>query len=307
MIYYFKNYFIFLLLILSLFYDLKSNDFNFLNTSRINQGARLASLGGAFIADYSEPGIMYFNPAGLSYLKNFDIEFSHYQENSINGFCQGVIFPIYLSKFEGIALSLNTLHSGYLKRNDLQQLRFLQFAYNVAYSREIFTNMSIGAIFGFQFAKSNYNDLWSYRSLISLSYVPTEEISYSFAIGEFGNGIKYSLSDTETILRRINLPNGIQLGITMQHPINIKETMFSISLSSEKIFKEAGVSYKIGIEVYPVRFISFRTGYVVTNNLKFATFGSGIMIGKFKFDAAFYPNRLTNKEFYLTLSYRLVN
>lgn len=302
-----KNIIICFLLVFMVSTYLQSKDFDLLNTSRINQGARLASLGTSFIADYSDPGIMYFNPAGLSYLKNVDIQLTHYQENSINGFSHGVIFPIYLNKFEGIAFSLNSLHSGYFKKNDLPQLRFLQVAYNVAYSREIFTNMSVGAIFGFQYTKSKYNDLWTYRSLISVSYVPTEEISYSFTVGEFGDGMKYSLSDTETILRRIRLPNGIQLGITMQHPINMKETLFSISLATEKVFNEAGARYKTGIEIYPTKFISLRTGYVVTNGLKYATFGGGIILGKFKIDGAIYPNRLTNNEIYLTLSYKLVN
>lgn len=301
------KYLFILLLIFIIAVDLESYNFDFKNTSRINQGARLASLGLSFNADYSEPGIIYFNPAGLAYLKNFDIQLNHYQEKSVNAFSQGIIFPVHITKFENIAFSLNTLHSGYFKKNELPQLRFIQFAYHVAYSREVVNNLSIGAIFGFQYTKSNYNDLWTYRSLLSLSYVPTEEISYTFAVGELGSGIQYSLSDNETILKRINLPNGMQVGITMRHPINITESLFSISLSSEKVFNEKDLRYKTGLEVYPIRFIAFRIGYVVTNNVKYATFGSGLTIGKFKIDTAIFPKKLTNEEMYLTISYKLMN
>lgn len=289
------------LLFLSYLY---SQDAGFLNNSRIYNGARLSSLAGSFIADDYETGIMYFNPAGLTYLKNYMISINHFQESSINAYGEGIMLPLYIGSGEGIAFSLNTLNTGYFKKNNTPQLKFIQFAYNVAYSKEILNNLSLGGIFGLQYTKSNYNNLWTYRTSIGFYYVPTEEISYSILVGEIGTGIKYSLSDTETILRSVNLPNGLQVGITMRHPINLIESLFSISLSSEKVFGEAGARYKTGFEIYPIRFISMRAGYFVSNTLKYATFGVGIKVLNFVLDAAYYPNKISNKEMYLTLSYR---
>lgn len=304
--YFMKNCFLVCLIFL-ISTNLKAENFNFLNTFRINQGARLASVGGAFIADIYEPGIMFFNPAGLSYLKYYSIKLNHYQEISINGYSECIIFPVNLSKFEVISFSINALHTGYFTRNELPQLKFVQIGYNIAYARELLNYLSVGAIFGFQYAKSNYNDLWTYRSLVGLFYIPSEHISYSFTIGEFGNGIKYTLTDKETILRNINLPNGMQLGMTMRYPLNLRDHLFAISLSSEKIFNETGQRYKAGFEIYPIRFIAFRAGYFVSDYLRYPTFGGGIIIRNFILDFAFYPNKLTNREFYISLSYRLVN
>ncbi len=294
-----------IILNLLLFYYSLSQNVNFLNNSRINQGARLSSLAGSFIADDYETGIMYFNPAGLSYLKNYLISINHYQERSINAYSQGLMFPIYLGVGEGIAFSLNTLHTGYIKKNPTHQLKFQQFAYNVAYSREIFYNLSLGGIFGFQYTRSNYNNLWTYRTSVGFYYVPSEEISYSILVGEIGSGIKYSLSDTETILQKTNLHNGLQLGITMRHPISLIENLYSISLSSEKVFNERGARYKTGCEVYPFKFLSLRAGYYVSDDLKYSTFGFGLKLFNFLIDASYYPNKINNNEFYLTLSYKV--
>lgn len=293
---------IFFIIIIS---NVKSADFNFFNSFKPFQGARLSAFAGSLIADDLEPGIMYYNPAGLTYLKNYNISINNYQEKSINGFAHGIIFPINISKSEGMAFSINALHVGYLNKQTNNPLKFGQIAYNIAYSNEIIPTLSIGSVLGIQYSKSDYNDRWTFRSVLGIYYLPRQEISYSLIVGEFGNGIRYVLSDNATILRIKNLANGVKVGITMRYPLNLTENLFSLSIASEKIFGTKGVRYQSGMEINFVKYIICRLGYYVSDSTQFATYGVGVKFFKLWVDVAISPQKKTNKDFFVTFSYKM--
>jgi hypothetical protein len=76
----------------------------------------------------------------------------------------------------------------------------------------------------------------------------------------------------------------------------------TLSLANEKIFGEAGLLYKGGLEVCPFAFLALRWGYLAGLNVALARYGAGIRTDVVQLDYAISPS-LNDVQFQqLTLS-----
>lgn len=278
---------------------------NYFNKTSTVLGARSAALAEAFVSDAFDVNGMYWNMAGLTKMKNYSILINHMQEKSINGMSQGVAIPIKLKSGEVMAIGLSLIHTGYIPKSSSTEFKLWQLCYDVGYAREILHTLSIGTLIGVRFAKSEVSQLWSVRTSVSANYSPAEEISYGLVLNSIGNGIDYSIDKGTTQLNRMTLAHSLQAGITMKFPSDMKDYLFSFALANEKIFGKVGLRYKGGLEMNVANFMAMRVGYIVENNLRFATFGVGIQTKIISIDYAIFPQKVTNREMYISIAINL--
>ncbi len=278
---------------------------NYFNKTSTVVGARSAALAEAFVSDAYDVNGMYWNMAGLTRMKNYSILINHMQEKSINGMSQSIAIPIRLKAGEVMAFGLSLMHTGYVQKNPQSELKLWQLCYDVGYARDISHVMSIGALVGVRFAKSGLSQLWSIRSSISANYSPAEEISYGLVLNSIGNGIDYSIDKGTTQLNRTKLAHSLQAGITMKYPSDMENYLFSIALANEKVFGTAGIRYKGGLEMNLTNILALRGGYIVENNLRFPIFGVGIKTKIISIDYSVSPQKVTNREMYLSIALNL--
>ncbi|MDI6802815.1 MAG: hypothetical protein QME58_03080 [Bacteroidota bacterium] len=295
----------YLFLFLFAIYACANAQTNYFNKTSTVLGARSAALAEAFVSDAFDVNGMYWNMAGLTKLRNYSILFNHMQEKSINGMSQGIAIPISLKTGEVMAIGLSLIHTGYIRKNSPTEFKLWQLCSDVGYAREILHSLSIGTLVGVRFAKSDVSQLWSVRTSVSANYSPAENISYGLVLNSIGNGIDYSIDKGTTQLNRITLAHSLQAGITMKFPSDMKNQLFSFALANEKIFGKAGLRYKGGLEMNVTNFLVLRGGYIVENNLRFATIGVGIQTKIFSIDYSIFPQKVTNQEMYLSIALNL--
>ncbi len=278
---------------------------NYFNRTSLAPGAKSAALAEAFVSEAFDANGMYSNMAGLTKLRNYSILLNNMQEKSINVMSHGVAIPIRLKAGEVMAFGLSFIHTGYILKNSPTEFKLWQLCYDVGYAREILHSFSIGTLVGVRFARSDVSQLWSVQTSVSANYSPAENISYGLVLNSIGNGIDYSNEKSTTQLSQISLAHSLQAGITMKFPSNMKNHLFSFALANEKIFGKAGLRYKGGLEMNITDILILRGGYVVENNLQFATFGVGIQTKIISIDYSFSPQKVTNQEMYLSIALNL--
>ncbi|GEM_PF-1488669 len=247
----------------------------------INIGARAAALGGAFTAISDDATAIYYNPAGLSYLRIIEINAFYdkwFMDTFLSYACFG--FPIgsgsigamflYTSygKFEGLdeyGMSSNITLEPFSLKGAL------------GYGFPIGNEFSLGFSVKFDsFVLDNYN-----KSTLLFDVGVKTDIKKFFFMGFTAQNISYEN------INNLNLKAGIGINI-----FNNKEN----SLTIEFDIKDSllyGFSNAIGIEIKLFKMLSIRGGYNINDsnsilgNMAGLSAGVGFTIEKLSVDYAF--------------------
>ena len=267
-------------------------------------GARSIGFAGAITGDAPDVSVMYGNPAALAFLDNSSILITHTYERSSNVMDENVAAPLFLRRGEVVGIAASVGHVGYLSRTPKNDFKVMQYGYDVSYSRRIIPTLSLGGTLNVRYARSSDSKLWGLSSSFGLFYFPTPEVSYGAALTGVGSGIKYIFDGERTLLNSGNISRSILVGAVMRFPTKAaKARMFNISLAAEKMFDRPEIRYFGGLEILPVRFISFRVGYFRAENvLEYASYGMGVAFGSWKLDFGMTPGKVSRELFQVTLT-----
>ncbi|MBI4547758.1 MAG: hypothetical protein HY707_07255 [Ignavibacteriae bacterium] len=271
------------------------------NSRLFNAGARALGLAEAHVAEAYDVNSMYWNPASLSYLRQYSFVLDHALEVSSNLMNENISMPLYRTNEQVMAMGLTVNHIGYLREGVEANFRAVQYGYDVAYSQKLIPTVSIGARVGLRYGHTPSSNVWGVSSSVGIFYSPSQEISYGASFSGLGTGIRYSHNGISTALSTAKLSRRLQVGASLRYPSSLKQTIFIISVANEKIFDRAGIRYKGGIEFFPVHFIALRTGYLVDPEVKVAFYGLGIKAGRIRFEYAMSPSKLTNRLYQFSL------
>jgi hypothetical protein len=75
----------------------------------------------------------------------------------------------------------------------------------------------------------------------------------------------------------------------MRYPSARQRQIVSIAFANEKIFSQPGLLYKIGLELWPLRFLALRSGYIAGGEAGIARYGIGVKSDILGIDYAFSP------------------
>jgi len=229
-------------------------------------GSRQSALGYTFTSIADDQWSIYYNPAGLSRVKNLSAGIYYSPAPfGLSELANGSAVVAKKFNFGGLGFSASTYGFELFRENKI----------SFAYANEFFPDVSIGL-------KLTYNSL----------SIKNYGNDYSFG---FDFGILSRLSENFQLgfsAKNINRPtygvNKEKLSQQFSGGISYKPVQ-NILLAAE-IEKEVRYpfNFKFGIEYLPVKFFALRTGYNTEPSNYFA--GIGIFYGNFNFNYSFISN-----------------
>ncbi len=269
--------------------------FNFL---RLDQSPRSAALAGSFVANADDPNVIFYNPAGISSLKDQPISFSYlFHLLDIN---QATVS--YSHKFEGIGRfggAIQYINYGDFTRADVLGTKTGEFgagelAAIIGYSNELDKNFYYGA--NLKFIYSGIDNRYSTGIAMDLGLhytIPSQKINIGFSILNFGAQTSKYYSTKE------NLPLDIRLGFskTLAHlPLTLYASLNKLNEEYDS-FGKRFEQFTFGGEFRMSKVIKLRFGYDNEKRREYKiggtagiagfNLGLGILISKYNFDYAF--------------------
>lgn len=269
--------------------------FNFL---RLDQSPRAAALAGSFVSNTDDPNVIFYNPAGISYLEKRPISFSYVMHLlDINSAAIS-----YSQEFEGIgrfAAGVQYINYGSFPETNPSgtitgEFGASELAMVVGYSNELDKNFYYGVNIKFIYSGIADRSSIGLATDIGLHYsIPEERWNFGFSVLNLGSQITQYYNTKE------NLPIDVRLGFskTLAHlPFTFYASLNKLNGEYDNIgdrFKQ----FTIGGEFKMSKVIKIRFGYDNEKRKELKTGGTaglagfnlglGVLVSKYNFDYAF--------------------
>jgi len=275
-------------------------------------GARAAAVADAYAGEAYDASTIYWNPAGLSFVRYTQLAASLAFEvlptkDVITTENVAVPLPRIGDWAFGIGGTVNQIAS-IASGSPLQGLKYSQMGFDFGVSKVITTPFSVGASLRARYAKNNYSDLWAFSGSLGVFYAPVQGFTYGAMATGFGSGIDYPYDQATNVfdLTRSPLRQTFQGGLSMRYPLNpVEEEVLTFFFTNEKVKGVRGLVYKIGMEIYPWNFLVLRGGYWTGPVSAAAKWGTGVRLGRLQIDYALAVSEVEPIFHQFTLSYNL--
>jgi hypothetical protein len=254
-------------------------------------GARAAALADSYVADQSDVGAMYWNPASLAFIPRMSIVLNYALESvygNDNTMTENVAVPISLESDWRLGLGFTFSHVGRQGTigSPISGTNFRQYAFGAGLAKKLSPAFSFGVLVDTRYGKGSSIALGTIASSIGAFYSPFPGLSYGAVFQGVGWGIEYNVVGGSTIPSRIKLDRSFQMGLSLSIPSRPDKEIVMLTLSNQKILGVDGIVYKGGIEIIAMRFLVLRAGYWVGPETATAKFGGGVRVGRFRIDYA---------------------
>lgn len=277
-------------------------------------GARSTALGNTSVADYQELSSIYINPAALSFIKNLKrVEFNSSQSWDRNLMLQNLTVPFLAYNKHRITLQTGILHKGLdLGNSSVPELTanpsLILYRFDLAYAYSFTPTISMGFINSTSIAhKAQFNQTTNSVS-VGMLYAPSKSVSYGVAFRGLGRDIGYKITESgETELITRNRTETVELGATLNYPVDTDKTYLSLSIANEKRFGDPGIRYKLGLEVKlnststsTLPDLQLRSGIIMQPEFDVyaPTFGVGTDFKTYSINFAISPGTQLNERFF---------
>jgi hypothetical protein len=262
--------------------------------------ARAVAVGEAMVADAHSVGSALWNPASLAYLESisFDVPVAARVDHRA---AQGALLvPVAVNEHYAVAVGGNTV---LFDPADWQTKSGSLYGGTVSGAVRLTQTLSVGALYAAQSAMYGGATVTSQNVGIGMMYTALPALSYGASFTGIGSGITYHQSDT---LRSIELerstPRSISLGAVWHFPVTHDRIVFNYFLSGQKIIGVDQVIYRMGIEIFPWKFLVVRGGVVSGPVTSVGRFGFGIRTPFAEIDYAMSPSVAEARVHTLTVS-----
>jgi hypothetical protein len=273
-------------------------------------GARAVGLADSYVAESTDPGAMYWNPAALAFIRrpaivfNYALERIYHQDNIMT---ENVVLPAFFENDWTMGIGLTLSHVGVVTEigGPVSGLAFQQYGVEIGVAKRITPALSLGVLGSGRYGRTPALALGAASSSIGVFYAPSPEISYGMSFQGIGGGIEYLAINGVSIPSRAKYEKSFQMGLSANIPSREERRVVTLILSNQKILDKAGVIYKAAVEIVPVRFLMLRTGYWLGPESVAAKFGAGIRVGRIQLDYGGSYTDLEPRSHQLSLSYQL--
>jgi hypothetical protein len=262
--------------------DVGSSGLSFL---RFGIGARPAGMGEAFVGFSGDISSIYYNPAGLSDLKNTEFTFMHnqwFQDASLEHFSLatnwkkntlGLIFTI--SQISNLELreGPTTEPLGSFDAHDL--------VLGISFARKERENLGIGATFKLLYERIYTSSVTGFSIDAGLLYYIREDWKIGFAISDIGQPMGYEEES-------FSLPAQYKLGTSCLKKMEKIKGNLGIGFDLVKP-NDSKLKIHTGVEYNYNQIASLRLGYQLGYDEKSISFGFGVNYKKYSLDYAFVP------------------
>jgi hypothetical protein len=269
--------------------------------------ARTAALGDAYIADATDAGDVYGNPATLPFLPSASLFASHSNELMDEIMGENIAVSLLLGNSSGVGLGMSVTHTGYVKDSPRTtvKMRMIQYALDLAYAQRVSASLGMGFDLGVQNTRSENFELTEFVPSLGLFYAPSPEVSYGIAYRAHGSPLEYSYDSTSTTWRTEDQRQSIEGGVTLRLLLWRKDPTVTLALANEKLLHVKGIIYKGGIEFIPVKLFAVRLGYFVTPDVVYARYGVGLNLRPLRIDYSISPSYRSNRFHEITAALNL--
>jgi hypothetical protein len=235
------------------------NTYEFL---RLDPSPRAAALAGSYVSNTDDPNVIFYNPAGISSLKEKPISFSYFKHLlDINSASLA-----YSQEFEGIGrfgAGIQYINYGSFKEttitgDEIGEFNASEIAFLVGYSGAISSNLMYGAN-----VKFIYSGIQDYNSTglavdLGLQYI-LKENGWSFGLSVKNAGAQVSNFTDVTE----DLPLDVSFGVSKTLPNSPFEFYLALDKLNEEVdnFSDRFQNIKAGTEVKLSKVVHLRFGY----------------------------------------------
>jgi hypothetical protein len=266
------------------------NTYDFL---RLDSSPRSSALAGAYVADNTDPNIIFYNPAGITSIENIPISFSFLKHLSdINSVSLASTFNI-----EGIgkfASAIQYVNYGHFEErdeagNELGSFNPSDLALTVAYGNSFSENINYGISLKLINSTIADNSSFGIAGDVGIQYLLLEhDWNIGLSLQNFGSQITYYNHESES------LPFAVQLGASKKLTHMPLQVFFAFTrLNDDDRFK----FFNLGAEFTLSKIIQLRFGYdnmkreeykiATTSALGGFSFGIGIDVKGYDVDYSF--------------------
>lgn len=260
-------------------------------------GARAAALGDSYIAEATDAGDLFGNPATLAFLAEWSMFVSHSMERKDEMMSENLALAFPSGGVAGFGLGVSVAHTGYFKDSPRAsvKMKVLQYLFDIGYAQKISNSLGVGANLGLRFAESGEFRLTELTPTLGFFYAPSPEISYGIVYSDQGSLLEFTYDSSSATWKTEDLHQTLQIGITLRLHLWRKDPTLTMALANEKVFHVHGITYKGGVEFQPIALLAFRAAYFVAPDVIYPRFGVGLSFGRFRIDYAISPSRLSDR------------
>jgi hypothetical protein len=267
---------------------------------------RSAALGDATVGDVfssltmiSNPAIIAMNPGMIE----FHSSGRHFRGSNIWG--AQVQLPVLQAGINFITISAGAKRKGppSLRIGDSPEFNpdLRSYYSRISYGIRISEYVSAGISQRFTLSELDGENDVSFTTDLGFIYNPDGPVSYGIAMRGIGNAISaVSVSGAPALLDSSLDRQVLEIGATLNYPYDSDEHIFSMSLSNEKRFGIAGLTYKGGFEYLPLEFLAIRGGLQLQSeeNTLAPRFGLGLNFAMFSFEYAMAPDEIFRNDYH---------
>lgn len=268
---------------------------------------RTTAMGDATVADPTDLTSININPANLSFVRNEEVLHLDMHQNWNNNLMfQNITFPAFRYGDHTVAGQFAFHHTGmnatnFLGSSPLPEPNLSMIQVEMGYAYSLINSLSFGILNSISFAQNDIARFWTFSPSLGMLYAPSESVSYGIAFRGLGRSITYQLiGENLTALGSQDLRESLELGASLQFPVDTDETYLSLSLANEKRFGEDGVWYKAGLEVNVVPSVALRSGLLFhpEENIYAPRFGVGFYADIVRIDYSISHSRNLYERFH---------
>lgn len=269
---------------------------------RIPQGARAVAMGGAYTAVVRDATSMYWNPAGLGFVRSSQVTFQNNQYIAdISQNYLAMALPTYIGTW---GFSANVLTIEDIERTTLtsgqagQTLGFFgarDIAVDMGWGAEVMVGVSLGASARFITSRIYDEEGTTMTGDVGVQFKPLDRWTIGVALKNYGGDIRYNRVKEP-------LPRSLRVGTAFRF-LSRQNLIVSMELNKvryDDLFMNFGVEYTF------FKHLSLRGGYSLEyKDVKEGlTGGIGVRVGFIDADYAFIPFGLFGDTHRFSLTFR---
>lgn len=259
--------------------------------------ARAAALGDSYVAEPTDAGDLFGNPATLSFLSEWSLFMGHSTEWEDQMMSENLALAFPSDRIGCFGLGVSVAHTGYIKDSPRAsvKMRVLRYLLGVGYAQKITSSLGVGGNLGFRYTESGEFRATEFTPALGFLYSPSPEISYGLLYSNQGSPLEFTYDSLSAAWKTEDRQQTVQIGLVLRLHLWRTDTTLTMALANEKVLRVHGITYKGGIELRPIDFLSFRAAYFVTPDVVYPRFGIGLSFRGLRIDYAISPSHRSDR------------
>ncbi|HLP17672.1 MAG TPA: hypothetical protein VK470_15525 [Bacteroidota bacterium] len=263
--------------------------------------ARSVSLGDAAVADIHDAGSVLWNPACLAFLQSLDVTATAGVRMDERLMRSLVTLPVLATESHSVALGAE---GALFDQSEWTKSTGKMMGAEISYALRPMTSWAIGMVYNFRSVDLNGRRASSHTAGFGMMYSVFPSLTYGVSFIGLGSGIVVKRDDhgAEILETQANIPRSVTFGAAWRYPATHDRPIVAICLSNQSISGEERLVYRLGVELFPWKFLVLRGGIVSGPVTAVGRAGVGILTRYLEIDYGVSSSVAAERMHYVTLA-----